>query len=135
MEVVSESCHVFVISGRNRLDLVRGRAIPYLIFKEETLSMQDTTDFEVWIEDNEPDGYEEIYTLYRSVAEREDNGIWAVTTNGDKTFVTGPTSTLQLLSEKARRTFLNAVEALKSDPEMDMESWYGYERNMANSKA
>ncbi|GCE90446.1 hypothetical protein MSKU15_2047 [Komagataeibacter diospyri] len=97
--------------------------------------MQDTTDFEVWIEDNEPDGYEEIYTLYRSVAEREDNGIWAVTTNGDKTFVTGPTSTLQLLSEKARRTFLNAVEALKSDPEMDMESWYGYERNMANSKA
>lgn len=97
--------------------------------------MPNTTDFEVWLEDNEPDGYEEIYTLYRSVEDRESNGIWVVTNAGDKTFVTGSNSTLQLLSEKARRAFLAAVVALKSDPEMDMESWYGYERNMANPKA
>lgn len=97
--------------------------------------MPSTTDFEVWLEENEPDGYEEIYALYRSVEEREANGNWDVTTNGEKTFVTGSTSTLQLLSEKARLAFLKQVELLKTDPEMDMDSWYGFERSMADPKA
>lgn len=97
--------------------------------------MSSTADFDVWLEENEPDSYDEIYTLYHSVNEREGNGIWEVTTRDDKTFVTGSTSTLQLLSEKSRLAFLRKVEALKSDPDMDMESWYEFERNMANPKS
>jgi len=97
--------------------------------------MPSTTDFDEWLEENNPDGHEEIYTLYLSVDEREGNGIWEVTTKDDKTFVSGSTSTLQLLSEKSRLAFLRKIEGLKSDPEMDMESWYGFERNMADPKA
>jgi hypothetical protein len=97
--------------------------------------MSSTTNFEVWLDENEPDGHEEIFTLYLSVNEREGHGVWRVSTNGDKTFVTGPTSTLDLLSDYARLTFLRKVEALKRDPEMDMESWYLFERSMANPKS
>jgi len=101
----------------------------------EGIAMSSTTNFDVWLEENEPDGHEEIYSLYQAVDLREGYGLWDVTTQGDKTFIKGTTSTLQLLSEKARLAFLTAVEKLKDDPEMDMESWYGFERNMANPKA
>jgi hypothetical protein len=97
--------------------------------------MQTTTNFDVWLEENEPDGHEEIYALYQAVDFRESYGFWNVKCDGEKTFVEGSTSRLGLLTEKARLAFLRSVEALKSDPEMDMESWYGYERNMANPKA
>lgn len=97
--------------------------------------MTDTPDFNVWLDENEPDGHEEIYALYQSVDERESVGVWDVKIQGDKTFITGPFGTLQLLSEKARLAFLRKVESLKSDPDMDMESWYGFERNMANPNA
>ena len=97
--------------------------------------MKNTSEFDVWLEENEPEDHEEIYSLYNSVVHRESWGLWEVTTNGDKTFIKGPNSTLNLLSGNARQAFQNRVEALKSDPEMDMESWYGYERNMANDKS
>jgi hypothetical protein len=93
--------------------------------------MTDTSDFEVWLAENEPDGHEDIYSLYQAVECREDYGIWSVKVRGEKTFVTGPEGTLQLLSEKARQAFLKEVEALKDDDELDMESWYGFHDAMA----
>lgn len=97
--------------------------------------MTNTTDFDVWLEENDPDGHEEIYALYQAADERESYGLWEVKTQGDKTFIVGSAGTLQLLSEMARQKFVQRVNALKSDPEMDMESWYGFERAMANPNA
>jgi len=85
-----------------------------------------TTSFDDWMGNNKPDGHEDIYALYNAVAMGETFGTYDVVTDGDKTFIKGPVSTLVLVSEKARNAFLKEVEGLKDDPEMDMESWYGF---------
>ena len=97
--------------------------------------MTTITDFEVWLEENEPEGHEEIYALYQAVVSRNDWGFYNVTNDGDKTFVKGSLSTLLLASGKARKAFLSRVDALRDDRELDMESWYHFRRNMANPKA
>lgn len=97
--------------------------------------MTNTTNYSVWLEEHDPDGHEEIYSLYQAATERQSYSLWDVKTQDDKTFITGSSGTLQLLSEKARLAFVRKVESLSTDPEMDMESWYGFERNMANPKA
>ena len=40
--------------------------------------MSTTTSFDVWPEENEPEGHEEIYALYQAV-ERRDDGDLALT--------------------------------------------------------
>lgn len=92
--------------------------------------MTDTSDFDLWLSENEPAGYEDIYNLYRAVVDRESMGMWQVSTKGDKTFVKGPEGTLQLLSEDARKAFLPRVEHL-NDSDMSMDGWYEYHRAMA----
>lgn len=87
-----------------------------------------TSGFEEWFGDNEPDDFEDIYALYNAASSRETFGTYEVKTSGEKTFITGPISTLALLSEKARTAFLAKIEDLKDDPDMDMESWYGFKR-------
>ena len=52
--------------------------------------MTTTTNFEIWLEENEPEGHEEIYALYQTVVTRDDWGAYAVTNVGGKTFVKGP---------------------------------------------
>ena len=96
---------------------------------------ESTADFEAWLEANDPEGHEETYALYMAVDLREDYGIWSVKTKGDKTFIEGHASTLALLGEKARSAFLVKVRGLTGQQELDIESWYGFERNMANPKA
>ena len=39
--------------------------------------------------------------------------------------------TLMLASEKAREAFLSLIHSRYCDPELDIESWYQYSRNMA----
>jgi hypothetical protein len=97
--------------------------------------MTTTTDFEIWLEENEPEGHAEIYALYQTVVTRNAWGAYVVTNVGDKTFVKGPSSTLLLANEKARKAFLSKVDALRDDRELDMEGWYHFRRNMANPKA
>lgn len=93
--------------------------------------MTDTSDFRAWLEENQPEGHEEIFCLYKAVESQESHGLWDVSVKDDKTFIKGPSGTLQLLSDKARIAFLKAVEALKDDKEMDMDSWYGFKVAMA----
>ena len=97
--------------------------------------MSTTTSFDVWLEENEPEGHEEIYALYQAVERRDDWGLYNVTNDGDRTFVKGPTSTLLLASDKARKAFLTKVNALKDDKELNMESWYHFRHNLANPRA
>lgn len=98
--------------------------------------MGSTTDFDDWLAAEDVEEHEEIYALYQAVSGREDFGNYTINVKGDQTFVKGHTgTTLFLGSEKARRAFLNAVHALTGDSEMDMDSWIGYQRNMANPKA
>jgi hypothetical protein len=97
---------------------------------------ESTNVFETWLEANDPEGYDEIYSLHMAVDRREDWGPWKVTIKDDKTFVNSPFSTLQLLSEKARQAFLAEVDALRgTDNELDIESWYHYHRNIDNPHA
>ena len=85
--------------------------------------------------ENDPEGHEEIYALYQAVENREGHGPFDVTTKGEMTFVKGHASTLVLANQNARSAFLKMVDDLKNDNELDMESWYGFRRNMANPKA
>ena len=83
-----------------------------------------------------PEGHEEIYALHEAVSNRETFGPWRVTTDGDRTFIEGSLSTLALVSEKARVAFRQKVRELTGESEpFDIETWYGFERNMANPRA
>jgi len=97
--------------------------------------MSSTTNFDDWIEENDPEGHEEIYALYQAISSREGFGNFDVTTDGEKTFIKGNVSTLVLVNENARAAFSKMVDELKGDDTMDMDSWYGFQRNMANPKA
>lgn len=93
-------------------------------------------DFEEWLALEGVDEHEDIYALYEAVSGRDNFGNYEVIVNGDMTFVKGHTdTTLVLASEKARRALLREVASLRGDTEMDMDSWVGFERNMANPRA
>ena len=92
-----------------------------------------TTDFEEWLEDNRPSGDVEVFEIYRAVCQREDFCGYKVTTRGDMTFVSGPISTLQLFSEKARTAFLVTIAKSVGECIATMEGWYLSQRAMAKA--
>ena len=96
-----------------------------------------TTDFEAWLEQASPDTTEEAYALYESVQSEEGNGFWEVTRRGDQLVLSigHVEEALIIASESAKSTFLNLVRELYMDNTDDVESWYGYQRNMDNPKA
>lgn len=94
--------------------------------------MTNTTNFDAWLEEHQPEGPEEIYCLYKAALDRRDWGRWSVTTEGDKTFIKGSEGTLQLVSEAARHAFITKVDDLKdAEPGMTMEGWYDIHRSVA----
>ncbi len=99
--------------------------------------MATTTSFEEWLEAADPDDFEIIYALYQAVSERETYDPWQISINGDRLFVKcGFTKdTLMLASEKACNSFLSLILKKYCRDFDDIESWYGYERNMNNPKA
>ena len=99
--------------------------------------MATTTDFNKWLEAADPDDFEIIYALYQAVEERETNDPWQISLKGEKTFMTCgfAQDTLMLASEKARNSFLSLILNKYCGDFGDIESWYGYERNMHNPKA
>lgn len=97
--------------------------------------MGTITDFDGWLDQADPDDYEEIYALYRAVANGETFGRYECKPSQGhfKWFVkAGCTEdTLMLASSKAREAFLRRIEERFGDGELDMESWYHFHRNMA----
>ncbi|MDY4388687.1 hypothetical protein [Pectobacterium aroidearum] len=93
--------------------------------------MATITDFDSWLDQADPDDYEEIYALYRTVADADEFGLYKCSVNNGKYFVKADHAedTLMLASEKARSAFLQAVDS-RYDIEGDIEGWYGYQRAM-----
>ncbi|MCW1915234.1 hypothetical protein OJ996_16730 [Luteolibacter sp. GHJ8] len=98
--------------------------------------MNTITDFEGWLDqvDLGGEGYEDVYSLYRSVT---DGGRWGRfeckhTPNDTKWFVTADSvdDHLMLASEKARDYFL-AYITKEHCGDMEMESWYYYHHAMS----
>lgn len=95
--------------------------------------MASTTDFEEWLENNEPDGHEQAMALYYA-ARGQPGGeyLYEVSENDGKRFIKGPDgTTLVLASPKAIAAFQRRIDDYKDDPEMDWGSWYGYKVAMA----
>ena len=97
--------------------------------------MATITDFEAWLDQADPDGYEEVFALYQAVTECGSFGFYECKAGpkGTNWFIKGggTEDTLMLASQKARDAFTKLVEEKYGDGELDMESWYHYHRNMA----
>lgn len=96
-----------------------------------------TTDFSSWLDSVDPEGTEEVYGLYSAVSEEESNGIFEVSSSQGKLFVKvgHVTDSLMITSPQAKALFLDILREKFMDGESDVESWYGYQRNMDNPKA
>lgn len=98
--------------------------------------MATVTDFNTWLSEAEPEGYEEIYSLYKCVENENDYGIWTCGKNNDMLFIKArhTEDTLKLASEKAKKAFLRLIfDNYVEDKEMNIEMWYGYQRSMAKN--
>lgn len=95
-----------------------------------------TTDFDAWLDEADLENYEEVYCLYRSVADCDEMGSFKTqvakgTDNGWIVSARHCADTLHLCSETAKNAFLTKLEK-KYCGELDMESWYAIE--YANAK-
>lgn len=97
--------------------------------------MKDMNDFENWINSHDLSDYNDVYCLYRSVADVDEWGSFkTVHGRGKGIYILKSTEceeNLVIASEKARKTFLNMIEE-KFCGELDIEGWYSF--NYANEK-
>jgi hypothetical protein len=95
-----------------------------------------TTNFQECLDGAGPETPDEIYYLFQAIKNAGDEGMWYVSKHGNQLFVRDDNcpDTLLLASPSAKQTFLNHIER-KFCGEMDMESWYGYQRNLNNPHA
>ena len=98
--------------------------------------MNITTDFQKWLNAAEPEGHQEVYSLYRAVEDCSSFGIYDVKPakgSGGRWIVS--TSHLDegllLASDEAREAFLLHVTRTYCDRDLDMESWYSYKHSIA----
>lgn len=96
-----------------------------------------TTDFESWLDQADPEGTEEAYALHEAVSSGEGDGIWDVVENNERLIVSAGhvDEKLIIASEQAKTAFLKILREKHMDDTDDVESWYGYQRNMDNPKA
>ena len=94
--------------------------------------MGTITEFDVWLDEADLEGHEEIYALYRAITDKCDFGIINCSENNGKLFIkTGQTeNTLMLVSSKATDMFIKTIYK-RFDIDGDIEGWYGFKRNMA----
>jgi DNA-binding Lrp family transcriptional regulator len=97
----------------------------YLIGESKESQMHD------WLDGLDLDGYEEIYSLYRAVADKEDFGIFKYEETDNKIILSAPhiDDKLELDNDEERKQFEDLIEAEYMD-DMDAESWYGFKRAM-----
>ena len=96
--------------------------------------MATLTDFSAWLSCLDLSNYEEIYSLYRSVAECDEYGMYNTqvangVNNGWIVKATFLDDTLHIASDKAKRVFLSQIEANYFNG-MDLEGWYAYMKAM-----
>ena len=97
-----------------------------------------TTNFDDWLSNNAPFGHEEVYQFVQLIRSGGSDGRYVVSIEENKTSITecGTHEMLVLLGEDEISAFERAVmrDAGISAGD-DLESWYGFQRNMANPKA
>ncbi|HGS5167953.1 TPA: hypothetical protein ACMDUA_005310 [Vibrio harveyi] len=96
--------------------------------------MATITDFDLWVDAADADGFEEVYALYQAVSDRDDVGLFKCEEKNGRFFVTANhvEDTLLLASDEAYDYFLVYIEKRFDIGSVgDMESWYGYQRAMA----
>ena len=96
--------------------------------------MATITDFDAWLDQADPEGYEEVYALYRAIVDCDEVGRYQcnASQDGTKWFVKASSAddTLMLASIEAKDAFVKHVDSKYGDSELDMESWYHFNRNM-----
>jgi hypothetical protein len=96
--------------------------------------MEPTNDFEAWLDGVELEDNEEVYSLYRSVRDCDEFGLFSVKpargTDSWPLKASHIDQPLLLLSTKAKNAFLGLIEKSYCG-ELDMESWYSYKHAMA----
>lgn len=99
--------------------------------------MATITDFDAWLDDVDGD-HEEVMALYDSVQNVSDMGLYkCVEGNRVDTWVVSSNhhpEALFLASAVARDTFLKLIRERLCGGE-DVDSWYGFQRNMSNDRA
>jgi hypothetical protein len=97
--------------------------------------MKITHVFEQWLSAERPDGYQEVYSLYKAVKDRSSFGIYEVKPakgRGDRWIVNSMNSDqgLLLASNDARGAFLLHLSETYCERDLDVESWYSYKHSM-----
>lgn len=99
--------------------------------------MATITDFDAWLDQANPEDYEEVYSLYKAVEDIDEFGMFKckTSTDGKKIFVYGDhvEDTLMLVSDKAKRAFLKFIEERYVDNDLNIEGWYAYKRAMSKN--
>ena len=99
--------------------------------------MATITDFEAWLDQADPEGHEEVYSLYRAVVDTTQMGPFqckpAKGGNGLIVYADHIDDTLLLASDKAKSAFLNEIEKRYVNNDMNIEGWYEFNRSMAKN--
>ncbi|WP_052600187.1 hypothetical protein [Aureispira sp. CCB-QB1] len=101
--------------------------------------MATTTDIAGWLDFVEPENYEEIYCIYRSVNDADDWGAFSCTkknsSKGNMYFLKCDycDDTLMLASEKAKEFFLKYLSDNYVKSDLDIEGWYYLNRAMGKN--
>ncbi len=91
------------------------------------------TDFNDWFNQADPEGHEEVYSLFRCVSDEESFGCWECKKNQGKLFIkSGNTEdTLMIASPEAKALFLSILrDRYVTDKDLDIEGWYAFRRAM-----
>jgi hypothetical protein len=94
--------------------------------------MATTTEFDAWLDANDPETAVDKEDLINSVQNAQTVGDHSTTRKGDRFFVKGlADDTLLLASEKARSAFIAQARRIKVPDDLEE----GYQRNMNNPNA
>ena len=99
--------------------------------------MTTVTDFEAWLDQADPEGHEEVYSLYRAVEDATQISFFeckpAKGGNGLIVYKDNINDKLLLASDKAKSAFLKEIEKRYVDNDMNIEGWYEFNRSMAKN--
>jgi hypothetical protein len=91
--------------------------------------LKATTDFEKWFSAIPPLGFEDLYDLYRSVADGVSHGWYKVTRKGNILFVIHGDMRLVIASDAAKMALLNTLLDMRGEEtDLDMDGWYHFRR-------
>ena len=96
--------------------------------------MDTTNDFEEWLAENDLSDYDDVDSLYRTVNELSDYGMFSIkeangNNNGWILYSDDCDKTLHILNENARTGFLRMIEYRYCEG-MSEEGWYAYHKAM-----